>query len=40
MPGKVIQSMRKGKKNNPLFLLDEIDKMGSGLPRRSSIGVA
>ncbi|MCH9807203.1 MAG: endopeptidase La [Alphaproteobacteria bacterium] len=28
MPGKVIQSMRKGKKNNPLFLLDEIDKMG------------
>ncbi|KUO59827.1 MAG: DNA-binding protein [Alphaproteobacteria bacterium BRH_c36] len=29
MPGKVIQSMRKGKKNNPLFLLDEIDKMGS-----------
>ncbi|MEM7750212.1 MAG: endopeptidase La, partial [Pseudomonadota bacterium] len=29
MPGKVIQSMRKGKKTNPLFLLDEIDKMGS-----------
>jgi ATP-dependent Lon protease len=29
MPGKVIQSMRKAKKNNPLFLLDEIDKMGS-----------
>ncbi len=29
MPGKVIQSMRKGKKVNPLFLLDEIDKMGS-----------
>ena len=28
MPGKVIQSMRKAKKNNPLFLLDEIDKMG------------
>jgi len=28
MPGKVIQSMRKGKKSNPLFLLDEIDKMG------------
>ncbi len=28
MPGKVIQSMRKAKKANPLFLLDEIDKMG------------
>jgi ATP-dependent Lon protease len=28
MPGKVIQSMRKAKKSNPLFLLDEIDKMG------------
>jgi ATP-dependent Lon protease len=29
MPGKVIQSMRKAKKINPLFLLDEIDKMGA-----------
>jgi ATP-dependent Lon protease len=29
MPGKVIQSMRKAKRTNPLFLLDEIDKMGS-----------
>ncbi len=29
MPGKVIQSMRKAKKANPLFLLDEIDKMGT-----------
>jgi len=28
MPGKVIQSMKKAKKSNPLFLLDEIDKMG------------
>ncbi len=28
MPGKVVQSMRKAKKVNPLFLLDEIDKMG------------
>src|SRR6202521_1215148 len=29
MPGKVIQSMRKAKKINPLFLFDEVDKMGS-----------
>ncbi len=29
MPGKIIQSMRKAKKSNPLFLLDEIDKMGA-----------
>ncbi|MBL8574183.1 MAG: endopeptidase La [Hyphomicrobiaceae bacterium] len=28
MPGKVVQSMRKAKKSNPFFLLDEIDKMG------------
>jgi ATP-dependent Lon protease len=28
MPGKIIQSMKKAKKTNPLFLLDEIDKMG------------
>ncbi len=29
MPGKVIQGMRKAKSSNPLFLLDEIDKMGA-----------
>ena len=28
MPGKVIQSMKKAKTSNPMFLLDEIDKMG------------
>ncbi len=28
LPGKVVQSMRKAGKSNPLFLLDEIDKMG------------
>ena len=29
MPGKIIQSMKKSKFSNPLFLLDEIDKVGS-----------
>jgi ATP-dependent Lon protease len=29
MPGKVIQSMKKAKSSNPLFMLDELDKMGS-----------
>ena len=29
MPGKVIQGMKKAKKSNPLFLLDEVDKLGS-----------
>ena len=28
MPGKIIQKLSKGKVKNPLFLLDEIDKMG------------
>ena len=29
MPGKVVQGMKKAKSSNPLFLLDEIDKLGS-----------
>ena len=27
LPGKIIQSMKKAKSNNPIFLLDEVDKM-------------
>ncbi len=29
MPGKIISGMKKAKSSNPLFLLDEIDKIGS-----------
>ena len=29
MPGKIIQSLKKSKYSNPLFLLDEIDKIGA-----------
>ena len=29
MPGKVVQGMKKAKMSNPLFLLDEIDKLGN-----------
>ena len=29
MPGKIIQSLKKSKHSNPLFLLDEVDKVGS-----------
>ncbi len=29
LPGKIIQSMKKAKSSNPLFLLDEVDKMGA-----------
>ncbi len=29
MPGKVLQGMKKAKSSNPLFLLDEVDKLGA-----------
>jgi len=29
LPGKVIQGMKKAKSSNPLFLLDEVDKLGA-----------
>ncbi len=29
MPGKIVQAMKKAKTSNPLFLLDEVDKLGA-----------
>src|ERR1700749_841657 len=29
MPGKIVQSLKKAKTSNPLFLLDEVDKLGA-----------
>src|ERR1700687_4207112 len=29
LPGKIVQSMKKAKAANPLFLLDEVDKLGA-----------
>ena len=30
MPGKAVQALKKTKNENPLILIDEIDKMGRG----------
>ena len=34
LPGNVIQAIRKAETRNPVMMLDEMDKLGQGFPRR------
>ena len=40
LPGRIIQGLKKAGSNNPVLMLDEVDKTGVGFPRRPVVGPA